>query len=535
MITINVDSKIRIDRAELRDSDCELLAELFTHDNPEWGKHARFGGRVAKAIPRKLVTWAEVDGFFTAGRGALALVRRTLEDAGHGVRIVDRRADGWFLEDTVEAALIVALSNAGRSLYAHQIAIRDALWTRQNVLVRAPTGSGKTLAELAAIVRAGRHALVMVPTQALASQWLRDAEAFGMREEWLGFLGDGSRRIRPITVALPQSLRHWIDDLRNLGSGDERVERFGTFVVDEVQGAAAATFADVIGRVPAQFRLGVSADERRKDRKEFLIYEAFGDPVVDVKRKDLIAAGVIRDVEVRMVETSFEAPGFLAIRDAAADLRERVAAGEKIPPMTARRMKQDELAGWDALFKQMRDDGERNRLAAETVRRAIDDGAQCLVFVHLREHAKELATSLRARAIIRGRDGKAAHEIGLLLGGKPSAKEFQHVCEGIGEGRVRVAVATYKSTGVGINLPSLSAGVCVTPIHGNKQFVNQVRGRVSRKGERPAVLWYLWDRNVFGDEPVRAMLRWNTNVKLVLADGTMHDARATKGELWGDR
>lgn len=534
MITINVDAKIRIAHAELRASDRELLTELFTHDNPEWGKHARFGGRVAKAIPRKLVTWADVDGFFTAGRGALALVRRTLEDAGHTVRIVDRRADGWFFEAEVKIALLVALSNAGRSLYAHQIAIRDALWSRENALVRAPTGSGKTLAELAAIVQAGRHALVMVPTQALASQWLRDAEAFGMREEWLGFLGDGSRRIRPITVALPQSLRHWIHEVRNPGSGEFGIEQFGTFVVDEVQGAAAATFADVIGRVPAKFRLGVSADERRKDRKEFLIYEAFGDPVVDVKRKDLIAAGVIRDVEVRMVETTFEAPGFLAIRDAAAELRERVVAGEKIPPMTARRMKQDELAGWDALFKQMRDDEARNRLAAETVRRALDDGAQCLVFVHLREHAMELALGLRARANARAGDGRT-HEIGLLLGGKSSAKEFQRVCEGIRDGSVRAAVATYKSTGVGINLPSLSAGVCVTPIHGNKQFVNQVRGRVSRKGERPAVLWYLWDREVFGDEPVRAMLRWNTNVKLVLVDGTMHDARATKGELWGDR
>jgi len=70
---------------------------------------------------------------------------------------------------------------------------------------------------------------------------------------------------------------------------------------------------------------------------------------------------------------------------------------------------------------------------------------------------------------------------------------------------------------VGHDMPIIRAGVATTPIsRSNPQFFNQVRGRICRTAESKdaAVLYYLWDREVFPDQ-LRHLQRWNDgNVEL---------------------
>jgi hypothetical protein len=107
---------------------------------------------------------------------------------------------------------------------------------------------------------------------------------------------------------------------------------------------------------------------------------------------------------------------------------------------------------------------------------------------------------------------------GLLLGGKDAKVEFERTRVGILAGEVRVAVGTYQAVGTGTDLPSLARGVASTPIHNNKPFLEQVKGRICRvstaTAKSDARLYVLWDRAIFGLAPLRNLCRWSNVVKL---------------------
>lgn len=93
---------------------------------------------------------------------------------------------------------------------------------RRGVIV-LPTGSGKTRLAIAAMARARRPALALVPTRVLLAQWVREiSSAFGGP---VGCLGDGERRVEAITVATFESGWRQMDRLGN---------RFELLIVDEV-------------------------------------------------------------------------------------------------------------------------------------------------------------------------------------------------------------------------------------------------------------------------------------------------------------
>jgi superfamily II DNA or RNA helicase len=139
-------------------------------------------------------------------------------------------------------------------------------------VVVLPTGSGKTRLAIAAMARARRPALALVPTRVLLAQWVQEiSSAFGGA---VGCLGDGERRVEAITVATFESGWRHMDRLGNqfeLLILDE-AHHFGSGVRDEVlelcaaparlgltatppSGAAAARIEDLIG--PTVFELSV--------------------------------------------------------------------------------------------------------------------------------------------------------------------------------------------------------------------------------------------------------------------------------------
>lgn len=234
-------------------------------------------------------------------------------------------------------------------------------------------------------------------------------------------------------------------DVWNLET-DAGVYVAGGVLVHNCQRTAARTFLEVLDAFPAKYRIGISADERRADGKEFLTYDLFGAVAHEVSQDDLIADGSVLDVECRMVPTAFRADWYVAQRD------------RGVPP------------DFNRLLDEMQADAERNALVCALVEQEVAAGQQVLVLSHRVEHSQRLDAACTVRGIASD----------AMLGGDEWRERFEQAKAGIVSGATRVACGTIQAVGTGIDLPALGRGVLATPIGSNRQLYGQIRGRLSR-------------------------------------------------------
>jgi superfamily II DNA or RNA helicase len=372
------------------------------------------------------------------------------------------------------------------NLWSHQQRIVDAFVQKQNCLIRAPTGSGKTTALLAAIVEIQLPTVIIVWDSKLLIQWLVEIEKeLGIPRKEVGIIQGSKIKLKPLTVAMQQTLNNF-----DRAKWEKVTPVFGCVACDEVQRYSAKTFQVTIDQFPARFRVGVSADEQRKDGKECLIYDMFGDVAIDVSKRELEAKGIIHNVMIRIIPTEFTADWYV---------------------------EQDETKGvtpdHKQLLAEMVEDEDRNAQIMEVIKRVMktDPG---FVFTHRRAHAAWIDTQLMQAGI----------KSGLLLGGPKAADAFEATKAGLQDQSIQIGVGTYQAIGVGQNIPSVAVGLCTTPMHTNKQQANQVKGRLCRKsdGKDRAIMYVMWDRHVHGRQVLLNLKRWNTRVS-VLDDGRWTD------------
>jgi superfamily II DNA or RNA helicase len=478
-VRIIVDNRVRIEEPTRLPHDVLMrLKALFTHVNPEFMKKRNMGLPMWN-VPREIVTWKSGSNCITFPRGGAQKVLDTLTSAGIDATVVDARQYG------VE----YSAPKHNMQLYPYQRDVVDAILEREQCIVRAPTGSGKSSLLLALAAEVQVPTLVLLHSQGLLNQWkARAMKELGLRDKQVGIIQGKKFNLRPLTLALHKTM------LRVANESEEVRNYFGCIIADETQMAAAKTCFECIDPFPARYRVGASADHRRKDRKEFLIHDLFGDVGINIKREDLIKSGHVLDVQIRVVPTDFAAPWYGM-------------PSEQAPELSI---------DFVTLCKQMAADPERNNQALRMVRDEVLAGEQVLVMAHEREHCMHIGQQLVAMGI----------PAGYLMGGVESAKEFEANLAALKTGELRVGVGTYAAIGTGIDIPRISVGVAVTPIAANEQFFNQVRGRFCRtaKGKKSARLYVMWDPHV-NRTHLGNMIRWNTDVVVRELDGTWEPAR----------
>lgn len=463
-------------RLEVEGASKELVRELkdiCTHINPEYGKK-RAMGHWAGDISRRIVTWRPGSaGKLLLPRGVTKRLREAAQRHGVQIQWVDKRL-------SVPAKWPRFLPNPESSsaeMRPYQERMEAACLKTEQGIVRSPTGSGKTHVAFSAFSRIGQRSLVVMRDRQLLEQWCQKAQHhLGMtmkgRDPQMAVV-QGSRRRGVgscLTVALQATL--WAKSFPL----DEFALLFGALGVDEVHGAAAVTVQTTVDVFPARYRLGFSADETRKDRKEFLIYDLFGDVIAEASRAEIEADGYTCPVIVRLVPTQFAAPWY---RDAPTEERDFV-----------------------RLVAEMIENTEREHLLRTVLKEIVtEQHTPAFVFTHRREHAERLSVQMPAAVGV---------SCGLMLGGEQSATTFAEARDALKLGKLPLAVGSYQAIGQGIDIPGLRSGVCSTPFGSNRQFFNQVRGRICRPfaGKKVGYLYYLWDEEVFPFAP-RNLLEWN--------------------------
>lgn len=478
----------------LNDLPVEIANELrskFEHKNPEYFKKKSQGFGVGKETP-VITTWKQKtlgvqSGDYASGEAWLTLPRggtKRLREvcAKHGIPIewednMTRgsvvKCGGAYAKDWITPQIF---PDSKLVLWDHQERVVKSILEKKQGVARAPTGAGKTSALIDAIRQANVPAIVVVWETGLLDQWqTRIASELGIEKRDQGLIQGKTCRLRPITLAMQQTMNKW--DAKKWSKLDGV---FGFVGADEVARYAAATFVDTIDHFDALFRIGVSADETRRDGKTFLIYDFFGQVIEDIPKKELEGKGIIHDVTCNITPTNFKADWYEEDRD------------------------------FTRLLEQMIADDERNARIVQETKRRYDAGETILLFSHRVEHCHTLRRMLAEVGV------PAAY----MLGGARNQKDFVKTVERMRnlKDSLRVAIGTIGKVGVGLDIPNLTVGIASTPIHSNRQFHGQIKGRVCRRcnesGKTGAELVYMWDREVFGRYALINLKKWNkhTNV-----------------------
>jgi len=464
VVLVRIDDGVRL---EIPEHFRERVLDAFTHKNPSRSFKQRLKIPGWWSEPEYIRTWkAEPGGGVRLTRGSIGRLRELLtEDVGVTLDEEDARHPG------TGPALRTTYN---RPLWDFQAKAQAVMEEREQGILRAPTGSGKTSVLLSLAAKLGRPTLVVLPNRPLLDQWAdrARAELDGLGE--IGIIGDGKFDLQPLTLGIARSVGNRLNDPKTAG----RLARFfGTVIGDECHLCAAPTFLSCFDPMPARYRFGASADERRKDGKDFLIRDVFGHVVADIPRKQLEKEGRVIDVDVRLLPTDFEADWYGMPDDEKSESPEEALD------------KQQKQIDFVRLCQEMSMDAGRQRAALELIAEEARAGERVIVWAHEREHCQRMVVAL----------GRLGIRVGLMIGGDEDREEFERTHRGLVDGSISVGVGTYKSIGTGFDLPELTVGVAVTPIAGNRQLLGQVRGRVCRSsaGKKYARLWLLWDRNVF--------------------------------------
>lgn len=485
-IRARLDTHLLLRTDELGEKATKTLKGAFTRSNPLWFKKKRLDLWLGET-PRELKSWTVEGRFMILPRGSLEKVEEIL--AGEfGIRLDP------VIDKTVKLTEVDFEIRTGEELRPYQSAAVEFLAEEEGGLVRGDPGSGKTVILLGAIARLRQPAIVVVHSNALKKQW--EFEAL----RWLGIvagsIGSGRKmRLAPLTIATQQSLWYRVKhgDIGWAG-------KFGTLVGDEIHRWAARTFAEVASTFPAAFRIGASADERRKDGMEHVVYETFGSRVHKIKRDALVADGKLLPIKMEIVPTNYSDSIYLssvATAFVCPDCKGKLIT----PPLrkkTDRRkfcrecdiIIDPEVPDWVGMISRLVVDEERNEQIFRHVRRVIDASPDNRILI-LNEQVKpcrQWAARLHLEDI----------PTGLLLGGPENRRELARTVSGINTGSLRVAIGTPVAD-EGLDLPPISHVFMTCPVHTHPKRLKQMAGR----GARPhgklewATCVYFWDWEMF--------------------------------------
>ncbi len=154
---------------------------------------------------------------------------------------------------------------------------------RRGVIV-LPTGAGKTILAAAAIAACGVSALCLVPTRVLLDQWATVISRY-MPEP--GRIGDGERKLAPVTIATYASAVGWAPRIGG---------QFGLVIVDEAHHVGATCPAEILEMLVASARLGLTATPPGADADAALVRHV--GPVVYALGVDDLVGDALADFDL---------------------------------------------------------------------------------------------------------------------------------------------------------------------------------------------------------------------------------------------
>ena len=334
---------------------------------------------------------------------------------------------------------------------------------RRGVVV-LPTGSGKTKLALSAMATSGLRTLCLVPTRALLEQWHKVvSHAYG---GVAGCLGDGERRLSPITIATFESAYRYMHRIGN---------RFELLVVDEAHHFGSGLKDEALEMATAPSRLGLTATPPELRHAAARLSDLIGPPVFELSVGDLAGSYLAPfDLVKLFVELTPEErrsyQGWLEL------YREPLAEFRRLHPG----------ASWESFL--------RTASRSEEGRRAIAAWSRARRLLAYPEGKRELLGNLLerhrdSRVMVFVGDNETAYRVArefliMPLTCDIARRERTSVLERFQKGALRALVSA-RILNEGIDVPEADVGIVVAGRQGGREYVQRV-GRVLRPPEGKA-------------------------------------------------
>lgn len=274
---------------EFNDIEKKTIQQLLTISNPLFNKKMEMNLSVF-GIPQVLKYYSERDNKLLVPIGIIDEVIKLFPAA----EIIDRRYANINTDYYDNKVLKTTLRE-----YQNNVILSCS--NENNGIIEAMTGSGKTLCFIALILQKKQNTLILVNTLELAYQTIQaitDHTNFSIDD--IGFIGNGKLNIKPITVALHQSIKFISSDKLN--------DYFGMIIADEVHIVPAKTFAQNLNKLNAKFKYGFSATPRREDGLTPVIHFIMGSTIHKVQ--ETLLTDVLIRPNYEVVKTNYDFPLF---------------------------------------------------------------------------------------------------------------------------------------------------------------------------------------------------------------------------------
>ena len=389
---------------------------------------------------------------------------------------VDRRS--WGYQTAFNCSIVPRNADQGRVFKETVGFLRD----HKSGVVRAMTGFGKTVLALYAVAQIGRTSLVIVPSEDLLHNWIKEAKThLGLTDDEIGIIRQNKCDVwgKKIVFGMLASVGLW-------GCQPDRYpgwvkDYFGLLVIDEVHRIAVESAQPILWMMPTALRLGLSATPSRSDGKEVFFLSHIGPIRVQGEVEQMVP-------RVLRYKAPWKCPRRTRITPSGRKVTERV-------PHEAKKSKH--------ISKLIAQHTATNDWLVDLIFRSWNKHRKLVVFSDFLDHLETLRQKLIQKDV-------PLDQIGKYIGGLTEAQRDQ-------AGRKPIVLATYAMMSEGTNLPWLDMAVLATP----KSNVEQPVGRIRREHPgkpRPVVLDV-----VHADSPVFAKMaekrdRWYRRIQCDVHD-----------------
>jgi len=442
----------------------KLISQL-TYNNPKYFEASRLGFSTYN-IPKTIQTFTfeEETSSLKIQRGEISKILSIFPEEKINVclNVFSRQYEEHFI-----------YQNNDFELDSRQRAAVSAIVRKKQGIIHAATSAGKSAIIIAAIAEISEPTLIIVNRKICfeqlyddAKKWLRDGNAKrfdgGSDEDpvktpLLGRIIAGKKTLGKITFALDKSASKLLER-------DPRIfDGFNVLIQDECHVSPCTTFQNVINRIPAERRYGLTGTLKRKDGMEFMIHSTFGKVIAKITAKELLEADRVTPVEVKVTPFSGEVdPAFFDLNP---------------------------TQKHQAIDKALHENPERLRVAMTRALDIVNDNPQARIVILSRYVDPCYAIGAE---ITSGSDIPVEYVTG-------REKDASAACKRLQDGTSRIMCATIGCFSTGVNIPALTDVVLISPMFTNELLIHQIRGRLMRKypGKEKGFLHFIWDEYVF--------------------------------------